>query len=131
METTNKKTDAITLNGPADWPVWYKTLKGRAITYDIWDQMDPTIILPNVRMVKPKAPLPSDLTRSGSTTEPASTLIDLTKTDREIYAQMRQDYNNDIRAYDRESTAIREIQNWITSTRTPERDWCTTSHASH
>ncbi|KAF6803890.1 gag protein [Colletotrichum musicola] len=48
--------------------------------------------------------------------ETARRLQDLVKEDREEYVQLRSDYNHDIRIYEREAAALRELRNWVLST---------------
>nr|XP_036590025.1 gag protein [Colletotrichum truncatum]KAF6802030.1 gag protein [Colletotrichum truncatum] len=129
--------ESIVLNNPSQWPTWYKVFQGKATDLDVWEQVDPGAENPEKRMPKPEPPAFSDYKKKGiprhtrgsiievsqtpdieevRSNETARSLQDLVKEDREEYVQLRSDYNHDIRIYEREAAALRELRNWVLST---------------
>nr|XP_036579129.1 gag protein [Colletotrichum truncatum]KAF6786615.1 gag protein [Colletotrichum truncatum] len=129
--------ESIVLNNPSQWPTWYKVFQGKATDLDVWEQVDPGAENPEKRMPKPEPPAFSDYKKKGiprhtrgsiievsqtpdieevRSNETARRLQDLVKEDREEYVQLRSDYNHDIRIYEREAAALRELRNWVLST---------------
>ncbi|KAK1625808.1 hypothetical protein BDP81DRAFT_397579 [Colletotrichum phormii] len=127
----------ISLTKPTDWPSWIKYIKGKAIDYDLWDLVDPEAGRSRIdRREKPIQPLVSSFmarlvpqtsgtqTRSAAaanaeehySTERARDIGDLVRVDRELYIQLRADYNTEKKEYEAEAKALRELRTIITDT---------------
>ncbi|KAL0944245.1 gag protein [Colletotrichum truncatum] len=114
--------ESIVLNNPSQWPTWYKVFQGKATDLDVWEQVDPGAENPEKRMPKPEPPAFSDYKKKGIPRHTRGSIIEVLQTpdieeeDREEYVQLRSDYNHDIRIYEREAAALRELRNWVLST---------------
>nr|XP_036588243.1 polyprotein [Colletotrichum truncatum]KAF6799616.1 polyprotein [Colletotrichum truncatum] len=106
--------ESIVLNNPSQWPTWYKVFQGKATDLDVWEQVDPGAENPEKRMPKPEPPAFSDYKKKGIPRHTRGSIIEVLQTP--DIEELRSDYNHDIRIYEREAAALRELRNWVLST---------------
>ena len=123
---SNQQTAAVMLRDEHDYRAWYNQLQARCISYNIWDQVNPTTVIP--RLAVPTEPTMPDF----SIYAPASTLAagvipqrpsDLSsvglrayKEDLEFYKLQMERYKSAYARYKAEESNIQHITAFIQST---------------
>jgi len=70
----SSSTDStVILNGPDDWDNWDKLFKSKAVSYSLWEHINPKSATPKSFLREPEPPIPGDFMTNTVTPSQSST----------------------------------------------------------
>jgi len=108
MTTTSESKINVILNQPSDWIQWFFIVQDTAETNKVWQYIDPSTKKDKLPKLEPPGrPTPRDILPN------ATSIAKLDASQLTAYNQLYAEYKDDLRVYQKQEQAIRDISNYI------------------